>query len=160
MTFFLLFTSKMNIFSFVLAFSTFIKRTKISVFHSSFIRTNDENGARFIAFKEDLSLRRGQILIAFNKDLSVRRAPFLSFVLMKLLWKTNIFVHYTKVEKVRTNEKMCLGILHWLLEPVLGKNLFVSFLSYIKGIADHCLNSDWRHGTLQSKLRKNVHATN
>ena len=82
------------------------------------------NGQILIACNKDLSARRGQILIAFNKDLSVRRAPFLSFVLMKLLWKTNIFVHYTKVEKARTNEKKLVTESLVQLNSILGFYLF------------------------------------
>ena len=77
------------------------------------------SGQILIDCNKDLSVRRRQILIAFNKDLSVRRAPFLSFVLMKLLWKTNIFVHYTKVEKARTNEKRLLTMQQFIQVKVV-----------------------------------------
>ena len=52
-----------------------------------------------------MSTSNGQILFTGKKDLSVRRALFISFVLQKLLQKKNIFVHISKVEKARTNEK-------------------------------------------------------
>ena len=82
---------------------------KILSFGKNFFPTLKEKSfcqrKKAFAKQKDFSFRVGKKLLLKQKDFSLRLGHFLPFFLMKLLWKTKIFVRLMKVEKARTNEK-------------------------------------------------------
>ena len=103
---------KENIFSFVLAFSTFIKRTKIFVFHSSFIRKNGKKcpslreksfcfSKNFFPTLKEKSFCLAKAFFLWQKDFSFRVGKkFLPK--LKILWfgeKSNKIFSWGKVQK-------------------------------------------------------------